>query len=132
MLSHVIFSCSHVCRVAQQAQLYNGRNGRVAQHWRLESSIMEWQAFVCPQQLKAIRVLACREKLSQLRTTGDAIFFRVSELQARPEALQLARQFVDLTMHSVQGWSSTKICINTTDTDSLLAEVCTCWSLLIC
>ncbi|DBA73173.1 hypothetical protein WJX79_004877 [Trebouxia sp. C0005] len=64
-----------------------------------------------------------REKLSQLRTTGDAIFFRVSELQARPEALRLARQFVDLTMHSVQGWSSTKPWINATDTDSLLAEL---------
>lgn len=64
-----------------------------------------------------------RDKLSQLHTTGDAIFFRVSELQARPEALQLARQYVDLTMHSVQGWSSTKPWINATDTDSLLAEL---------
>ena len=76
--------------------------------------------------------LGCRDKLSQLHTTGDAIFFRVSELQARPEALQLARQYVDLTMHSVQGWSSTKPWINATDTDSLLAEVCACWPLLIC
>ncbi len=78
-----------------------------------------------PAAAESILVLACREKLSQLRTTGDAIFFRVSELQARPEALQLARQFVDLTMHSVQGWSSTKPWINATDTDSLLAEVFT-------
>lgn len=67
---------------------------------------------------------ACREKLSQLRNTGDAISFRASELQARPEALQLARQFVDLTMHSVQGWSSSKPWINATDKDNLLAEVC--------
>lgn len=64
-----------------------------------------------------------REKLSQLRNTGDAIFFRASELQARPEALQLARQFVDLTMHSVQGWSSSKPWINATDKDNLLAEL---------
>lgn len=67
---------------------------------------------------------AFREKLSQLRNTGDAMFFRASELQARPEALQLARQFVDLTMHSVQGWSSSKPWINATDKDNLLAEVC--------
>jgi hypothetical protein len=101
---------------------------RISQHWGLESSIMVWQASLTRQQLKATCVLGCREKLSQLRTTGDAIFFRVSELQARPEALHLARQFVDLTMHSVQGWSSAKPWINATDTDSLLAEVCTCWT----
>ena len=84
-----------------------------------------------PAALKSRLVLGCREKLSQLRATGDAIFFRVSELQARPEALQLARHFVDLTMQSVQGWSSTKPWINATDTDSLLAEVCACWPLLM-
>ena len=74
-------------------------------------------------QLKITRNQWHREKLSQLRDTGDAIFFRVSEQQARPEALQLARQFVQLTTDSVTGWSSSKPWINATDSDGLLAEV---------
>lgn len=64
-----------------------------------------------------------REKLSQLRDVGDGIFFRVSELHARPEAIQLARQFQQLTSQSVTAWATSKPWINATDSESLTAEV---------
>ena len=66
-----------------------------------------------------------REKLSELRNTGDEIFFRVSELQARPEALRLARQFVQLASQTATAWPTSKPWINATDSENLLAEVCT-------
>ena len=64
-----------------------------------------------------------RDKLSQLRSVGDAIFFRVSELHARPEAIQLARQFLQLTSQSVTAWATSKPWINVTDSENLNAEV---------
>lgn len=64
-----------------------------------------------------------REKLSQLRNVGDEIFFRVSELHARPEAIQLARQFLQLTSQSVTAWATSKPWINVTDSENLTAEV---------
>ena len=67
--------------------------------------------------------VAYRERLSKLRSIGDPIFFRVTELAALPEALQLARQFAELSRQSVKGWASSKPWINATETDDLLAEV---------
>ena len=64
-----------------------------------------------------------REKLSQLRNVGDGIFLRVSELHARPEATQLARQFLQLTSQSVVAWATSKPWINATDSENLTAEV---------
>ncbi|KAL3157632.1 hypothetical protein ABBQ32_012079 [Trebouxia sp. C0010 RCD-2024] len=64
-----------------------------------------------------------REKLSQLRNTGDGVFFRVSELRARPEALRLARQFVQLASQTATAWPTSKPWINATDSENLTAEL---------
>ena len=64
-----------------------------------------------------------REKLSGLRDVGDGIFFRVSELHARPEAIELARRFHQLTAQSITAWATSKPWINATDSENLTAEV---------
>lgn len=84
---------------------------------------MHYQAAELPVANSVVMPLLCREKLSKLRNTGDPIFFRVSELQARPEAVQLARQFAQLTTQSVTGWATSKPWMNATDSQNLLAEV---------
>ena len=67
--------------------------------------------------------LLCRQKLGQLKETGDAVALRAAELEARPQALALARQVVALNRQQVQAWPSSKPWINATDSDNLLAEV---------
>lgn len=65
----------------------------------------------------------CRRKLAELQETGDGISQRASELEARPQAISLARKVVDLTKQQVKSWASDKPWINTTDSDNLLSEV---------
>ena len=65
----------------------------------------------------------CREKLDALQETGDAAVFRASESTARPEAVELAQQFLELTRKSINSWPQIKPWINGTDSDSLLKQV---------
>ena len=65
----------------------------------------------------------CREKLDALRETGDAATFRASESTARPEAVKLAQQFLELTRKSINSWPQIKPWINGSDSDSLLKQV---------
>ncbi len=67
--------------------------------------------------------LLCREKLDALKETGDAAVFRASESTARPEAVELAQQFLELTRKSINSWPQIKPWINGTDSDSLLKQV---------
>eukprot|EP00891_Asterochloris_glomerata_P004630 jgi/Astpho2/4630/Aster-00203 len=64
-----------------------------------------------------------REKLDALKETGDAAVFRASESTARPEAVELAQQFLELTRKSINSWPQIKPWINGTDSDSLLKQV---------
>ncbi|CAM8987794.1 unnamed protein product [Rhodiola kirilowii] len=49
-----------------------------------------------------------REKLDMLKSIGDPIFFRLSEVSARPAASEHARKFFNELEQIVQGWESKK------------------------
>ena len=67
--------------------------------------------------------ILCRAKLDALQETGDAAIFRASESTARPEAIKLAQQFLELTRKSINFWPQIKPWINGTESDSLLKQV---------
>ncbi|KAL8126893.1 heat shock 70 kDa protein 17-like [Apium graveolens] len=49
-----------------------------------------------------------QQRLDSLKAIGDPIFFRYSELTARPEASQLARRYFDELQQIVQEWETKK------------------------
>ena len=66
---------------------------------------------------------AFKDRLGELRATGDAIFLRLSEREARPAALKAARKWIDKTKKNVGDWNSTKPYINATKAAALLEDV---------
>eukprot|EP00899_Mesostigma_viride_P002636 jgi/Mesvir1/12373/Mv00554-RA.1 len=63
---------------------------------------------------------AFEAKLKQLRGLGDPIMTRVEQLTARPEAVALAREFLQLARARVAAWNDTKPWLNETDVAALL------------
>lgn len=64
-----------------------------------------------------------RAHLRKLRDVGDAILARVAEAEARPKALALAAEFVELTRKAVNSWPEVKPWLEKEDVDALSAQV---------
>ncbi|KAH9609096.1 hypothetical protein KSS87_004462 [Heliosperma pusillum] len=61
------------------------------------------------------------ERLNMLKSIGDPIFFRLDELTARPEAVELARRFSDVS-ETVRGWETNKSWIPRERIDEVLSQ----------
>lgn len=64
-----------------------------------------------------------KSHLRKLRDVGDAILARVAEAEARPKALALAAQFVELARKAVNSWPQVKPWLEKVDVDALTAQV---------
>ncbi|KAL4458458.1 hypothetical protein ABPG75_013323 [Micractinium tetrahymenae] len=64
-----------------------------------------------------------KSHLRKLREVGDAIFGRVAEAEARPKALALAAEFVELTRKAVNSWPEVKPWLEKEEVDALAAQV---------
>lgn len=64
-----------------------------------------------------------RKKLADLRQTGDAIFFRLAELTARPEASTEARNIFSDVRQVFEEWSTSRPWLNQTDKSQVLDKV---------
>ncbi|KAK5826612.1 Heat shock 70 kDa 17 -like protein [Gossypium arboreum] len=49
-----------------------------------------------------------QDRLNSLKTTADPIFFRFKELTARPEAVEVARQYLSDLKQTIHGWETEK------------------------
>ncbi|MBA0662912.1 hypothetical protein Goklo_006977 [Gossypium klotzschianum] len=49
-----------------------------------------------------------QDRLNSLKATADPIFFRFKELTARPEAVEVARQYLSDLKQSIRGWETEK------------------------
>ncbi|XP_061356723.1 heat shock 70 kDa protein 17 [Gastrolobium bilobum] len=49
-----------------------------------------------------------QERLDQLKTVGDPIFFRLKELTARPAAVEYAHKYIDELKQIIQEWKANK------------------------
>lgn len=64
-----------------------------------------------------------RKKLTDLKQTGDAIFFRLAELTARPEAAAEARKIFGEVRQIFEEWSTSRPWLNQTEKDQVLVKV---------
>ena len=65
----------------------------------------------------------CRAKLAALKQTGDPMSFRASEASARPQAVDSARQLVELIGKTANAWPTIKPWLNETDIKGLAEQV---------
>ena len=65
----------------------------------------------------------CRSQLRKLREVGDAIFARAEEAAARPAAVKLASDFLELTRKALNSWPEVKPWLNASDIAALAAKV---------
>ncbi|KAH1055324.1 hypothetical protein J1N35_033389 [Gossypium stocksii] len=52
--------------------------------------------------------LEFQDRLNSLKATADPIFFRFKELTARPEAVEVARQYLSDLKQTIRGWETEK------------------------
>eukprot|EP00793_Prasinoderma_coloniale_P006833 PRCOL_00001664-RA len=63
------------------------------------------------------------DKLAELKKTGDAIFERLNEMQARPAALKAVNKWITKSKESLTQWPESKPYINATKIANLLEDV---------
>ncbi|XAR64868.1 hypothetical protein NMG60_11008751 [Bertholletia excelsa] len=63
-----------------------------------------------------------QERLNSLKDIGDPIFFRFSELTARPEACKYAQKYLDELQEIVHGWETNKSWLPRDRIDEVLRE----------
>ena len=76
-----------------------------------------------PCSLPLPRPPAPRSQLRKLREVGDAIFARAEEAAARPAAVKLASDFLELTRKALNSWPEVKPWLNASDIAALAAKV---------
>lgn len=63
-----------------------------------------------------------QERLDMLKAIGDPIFFRFSELTARPEAVEHARKYLGELQQIINGWQTSKSWLPKDKVDEVLSD----------